>query len=191
MSTRRVNVVFDVSAEGAVPVAFDDIDPFAEAGANAGFMKSAIVTVGADGVLDLELIHGVENPNLKGIEILTVGSGYTPPADDLFGASVEISDDRLAPSEVGELSIGDNVMSATQEGESGENGLRDRDYFTFSVPEGSVLTGIFLDGFSNDNPTSPDGFLAIQQGDQLTVDPVTGQPDAGTDALLGAIIYGD
>ena len=33
--------------------------------------------------------------------------------------------------------------------------------------------------------------MAIQLGGQITVDPITGAPDAGTDPLLGAVVYGE
>jgi len=66
--------VFDVSVEGTVPAAFNDIDPFARNGALGAFMLSHTVNV-SDGTLDLEFIHGVENPAIKAIEILSVPGG--------------------------------------------------------------------------------------------------------------------
>ncbi|WP_424930544.1 malectin domain-containing carbohydrate-binding protein [Amaricoccus tamworthensis] len=142
----------------------------------------SLVSVGANAVLG----SAVEQT----VTIIDDDTVYTPPADTLFGNSIEISDDRLAPTDGGMLSLGDNLVTATQEGESGENGIRDRDYFTFTIPDGHQLTGIFLDDFVNDNPLSPNGFLAVQQGTQITVDPVTGDPDQGADPLLGAVVYG-
>ncbi|MFO7763705.1 MAG: choice-of-anchor D domain-containing protein [Wenzhouxiangellaceae bacterium] len=64
--------VFDVSVEGSVPSAFDSIDPFAEAGAKGAFMRSTTLTM-TDDVLDLVFLHDVENPALKGIEIIELG----------------------------------------------------------------------------------------------------------------------
>lgn len=183
--------IFDVAVDGAVPSAFDDIDPYVLGGNSFYSASVATFQTVSDGTINLEFQHGVENPAIKGIEIVAVdGSIYTPPLDTLFGSAVEISDNRLNPTDGGDLADGDNIVTATQEGENGENGVRDRDYFTFEVPQGKILTGIFLDAFTNENPSSPDGFLGIQQGDQLTVDPGTGQPDAGEDGLLGAAIYG-
>ena len=65
--------IFDVQLEGSVPAAFDDIDPFSLAGGTLrGFRLSTILNV-ADGTLNLDLLHGaIENPNLKGIEIVVV-----------------------------------------------------------------------------------------------------------------------
>ncbi|WP_251795812.1 MULTISPECIES: malectin domain-containing carbohydrate-binding protein [unclassified Arenibacter] len=68
--------VFDVSVEGSVPTTFNDIDPFAKAGALGAFMVSHRITV-TDGTLDIQFIHGIENPSLKGIEILDVTGSPT------------------------------------------------------------------------------------------------------------------
>ncbi|KQC31622.1 ring canal kelch-like protein [Flagellimonas eckloniae] len=65
--------VFDVSVEGTVPAVFDDIDPFARNGALGAFMLSHMVTV-TDGTLDLEFIHIIENPAVKAIEIIDLGT---------------------------------------------------------------------------------------------------------------------
>lgn len=65
--------VFDVSVEGAVPTAFDDIDLYALGqslgGPNQAFMLEHEVTV-TDGALDLQFLHGVENPTVSGIEVV-------------------------------------------------------------------------------------------------------------------------
>ena len=62
--------VFDIALEGAVPAAFDDIDPFAIAGgSNTGFMLTQNVIVN-DGSLSLEFLNGAQNPSLQGIEIV-------------------------------------------------------------------------------------------------------------------------
>ena len=175
--------IFDVEIEGVLVL--DDFDSFATHGNDTG-LQSFNVTV-TDGELNLEFLKGAaNNPHVAAIEIIAAdGTTYTPPLDNLFGTPVEISDDRLNPTDAGTLSLGNNIVTATQEGENdGLNGIRDRDYFTFTVPDGQVLTGIFLEGFVNNNPTAVDGFLAIQLGDQMTVDPVTGAPD-GAEGQIG------
>ena len=180
--------IFDVEIEGVLVL--DDFDSFATHGNDTG-LQSFNVTV-TDGELNLEFLKGAaNNPHVAAIEIIAAdGTTYTPPLDNLFGTPVEISDDRLNPTDAGTLSLGNNIVTATQEGENdGLNGVRDRDYFPLTVTDGQVLTGIFLEGFVNNNPTAVDGFLAIQLGDQMTVDPVTGAPD-GAEGLLGAIVYG-
>ncbi|MFK7925209.1 MAG: malectin domain-containing carbohydrate-binding protein [Bacteroidia bacterium] len=62
--------VFDVSIEGSVPSNLSGIDQFARNGLNGAFMLSHTLTM-TDGSLDIEFIHGIENPNIKAIEILT------------------------------------------------------------------------------------------------------------------------
>jgi len=65
--------VFDVAVEGAVPAAFSGIDQFALSGEvlNRGIMLATTVTVN-DGTLNLDFLHGVENPAVKGIELVVV-----------------------------------------------------------------------------------------------------------------------
>jgi len=69
--------VFDVTVEGNVPASFDNIDPYAVAGPKGAFMRSFTTSV-TDGTLDLEFIHVVENPALKGIEIIAAGDPASP-----------------------------------------------------------------------------------------------------------------
>ena len=65
--------VFDVSVEDNVPGAFNQIDQYASAGHDVGFMRAATVTV-QDGTLNIALIPDQENPNIKGIEIVELVS---------------------------------------------------------------------------------------------------------------------
>ena len=78
--------VFDVEIEGTVLPAFDNIDPFAIAGPKGAFSRSATLIV-TDGTLDIEFIHGVENPALKGIQICGISdpADVTPPVIALLG----------------------------------------------------------------------------------------------------------
>ena len=89
--------VFDISMEGSVPTNLKDIDPFAEAGALGAFMISHKIMV-TDGVLDLEFIHGVENPSLKAIEIVELGGTPTsglPPIVANPGAQMSVDGDSV------------------------------------------------------------------------------------------------
>ena len=61
---------FDVQIEGVTVL--DDYDVFADVGGYAGVMKSFTVTT--DTNIDIDLIHEVENPSIKGIEILSLGA---------------------------------------------------------------------------------------------------------------------
>jgi hypothetical protein len=61
--------VFDVQIEGATVL--DNYDVFADVGANKGVMKSFVVT--SDANLDVDFLRVLQNPAIKGIEILTAG----------------------------------------------------------------------------------------------------------------------
>ena len=84
--------VFDVEIEGAIPTSMDDIDPFGDEGLGVAFMRSATVTVGDDGKLDITFLHVEENPALKAIELCTVSEpapeDNTPPAITLLGDEI-------------------------------------------------------------------------------------------------------
>ncbi len=110
------------------------------------------------------------------------------PGDTAFGTAFgDLSDDRLDPTDGGTLSLGDNLLTATQQGPGIEE-ERDRDYITFTVPTGHVLSAIELDGYET-TEIAPFGFLGLQEGTALTVDPVTGQPDPDGTPLLGGLVY--
>jgi hypothetical protein len=66
--------VFDVVIEGVTVL--DNYDVFAEVGGNKGVMKSFVVA--SDGNLDIDFLRGVQNPLVKGIEILTAGQQAGP-----------------------------------------------------------------------------------------------------------------
>lgn len=69
--------VFDVSVEGNVPSEFNNIDPSSLFGHQIGGVISSTVSVD-DGTLDLEFLHGVQNPQVNGIEIVRLDEGETP-----------------------------------------------------------------------------------------------------------------
>lgn len=82
--------LFSVTAEGASPAGWSNVDVFAEAGGrNAALVKSATVRV-TDNVLDLVFTSTVENPFINAIEIIP-SSNHGPEvaitASALFGAT--------------------------------------------------------------------------------------------------------
>ncbi len=100
--------VFDVSVEGTIPTAFNDLDPYALGGGlYMGSMVSTTVTVADGDNLDLDFIHLNQNPALKGIEIIEVAA---PPPPE--GPVINIEE----PAD-GALIVGDAISvtwSATQ-----------------------------------------------------------------------------
>jgi len=63
--------VFDVVIEGTVPSTVENIDVSSQFGHLVGGMINHTVSV-TDGTLNLEFLHGTENPLINGIEILKV-----------------------------------------------------------------------------------------------------------------------
>ena len=65
--------IFDVAVEGTIPPELDDLDVFSTAGgANIGVMFEVDVTA-ADNNLDIDFTRVVQNPMIKGLEILQQG----------------------------------------------------------------------------------------------------------------------
>ncbi len=64
--------IFDVAIEGSVPSNLDNIDLSSQFGHEVGGVITNTVTV-SDGTLNIEFIHGVENPLINGIEIVQLG----------------------------------------------------------------------------------------------------------------------
>ena len=117
----------------------------------------------------------------------TAGVTEDDLADSFGGAEIgDFSDDRLDPTDVPTLTLGETVLVATQQGDS-QPGGRDRDYITFEVPEGQELTGLFLDGYVTTESTGQ-AFMGLQAGPAITVNPLTGQPD-GDEGLDAGIVY--
>jgi hypothetical protein len=66
--------VFDVLMEGNLVV--DNLDIYAQVGANAALVVSVLVTV-SDGQLNIQFVHGVENPKISAIEVLSLPAQRT------------------------------------------------------------------------------------------------------------------
>jgi hypothetical protein len=60
--------VFDVLIDGQLVL--DNYDIFADVGANRAVMKSFTIT--SDGNIDIDFLRGVQNPSIKGLEIVRV-----------------------------------------------------------------------------------------------------------------------
>ena len=87
--------VFDVAIEGQNVL--DNLDVFAEVGANKGIVKTFEVTT-LDGKIDVDFGHVIENPNIMGIEIIdrnqVVNTGpvlsHIPPQSVTVGSVIGI-----------------------------------------------------------------------------------------------------
>ena len=69
--------VFNVAVEGNVPDDFSNIDPSSLFGHQIGGVVSSTVIVN-DGTLDLEFLHGAQNPLVNGLEIVRLDGEPTP-----------------------------------------------------------------------------------------------------------------
>ena len=79
--------VFDVTLDG--DLVLDDLDLNAEVGHGVGTMRSFDVT--SDGAVDIELLHGVENPLVNAIEIVDLDAA--PPEEAPPGVVVPFDGD--------------------------------------------------------------------------------------------------
>ena len=95
------------------------------------------------------------------------------------GVDGDFSNDGLAPTAV-TFALGHNEIIGTT-GDAGQ-GI-DRDYFTFTVPVGMVLTALVLEPDTSVSGSS--SFIGLQRGPQLTVTPTGG----GVQNLIGLLHY--
>ncbi len=99
--------IFDVTIEGLSYTNLNDIDLSATFGHEIGGVITNVVEV-TDGSIDISLIHGVENPLINGIEILS-SSGNVTPVD----TPIEVAEISEQLNVVGENLDGSLVVSAT------------------------------------------------------------------------------
>ncbi|MGD1906405.1 MAG: beta strand repeat-containing protein [Leptolyngbyaceae cyanobacterium] len=123
--------------------------------------------------------------------VTTTISANDGPVDSFNGVNApggDFSDDGLAPTDIGALTLqpGTNTLVATQQGD-GEPGGRDRDYVTFTVPVNMVLSELILANYDAGETGFPQGFIAIDDGTQITLDPTT--VTGGAVDLLGGHVY--
>ncbi len=93
--------VFDVNAEGNL--AIDDLDIFARVGLNTALVVSFPLEV-TDGVLDLEFLHGTQNPKVCAIEIFAIDMESGTPTFEQWLASYGLTGQTASDSDAGGLS---------------------------------------------------------------------------------------
>ncbi|MEL6243820.1 MAG: malectin domain-containing carbohydrate-binding protein [Pseudomonadota bacterium] len=158
--------VFDVEVDGSVPSVFNDIDQYKLAGDSMD--KAIVVThqLVSDGTVNLEFIHQIQNPAVKGIEIVSLEQEQTeapttpageepwfPPIDDTnyFGEVTSANWDKCVhPRYLGDVADYDNTKTAddipwflsdnppaVRKVQTGEDGNGDPTY-TYETVEGGV-----------------------------------------------------
>lgn len=96
-------------------------------------------------------------------------SGATARAGVIWNESVngDLSNSGLAPTPL-KVSMGSNDLYGTT-GKSSSTGVIDRDYFTFTIPSGLVLSSIFvLPGTHGLGPLG-ESFISVEAGPEVTV----------------------
>lgn len=107
--------------------------------------------------------------------MLALAAGASHAATVWDDAATDLSNDRFNPTPIA-VSLGHNVVLGLT-GDAGEG--VDRDYFRFTIPDGAVLSALWL--LPSTSVSGSASFIAIQAGPQVTVTPSGG----GAQALYG------
>ncbi|MUP45431.1 hypothetical protein E0K83_06685, partial [Gramella sp. BOM4] len=108
--------IFDVAIEGVVHPTLNDIDLSARFGHQVGGVISQVVNI-TDGAIDISFIHGVQNPLVNGIEILSYfGSIETPITVAAILDQTNYVNDALDGSLAVSASGGDGNLNYSMEG---------------------------------------------------------------------------
>lgn len=73
--------VFDAKIEGKLDPKLDDVDLVKLVGPRAAYDVAVPVTVGADGVLDIDVTASVDNPKINAIKVVRLDKTANPPTD--------------------------------------------------------------------------------------------------------------
>jgi hypothetical protein len=144
--------VFDVLLEGNNVERNFDI--YGVAGANTALMMSYVVNV-VDGQLNMEFLHGVENPTISAIEVLSSavkdpdfvllvnagGGEYTDSNGDVWSADFGFNTGSKSSTSVAISGTEDDALFQTQrwDGKTGEE-LK----YSFDVPNGNYVVNLYF-----------------------------------------------
>jgi pentose-5-phosphate-3-epimerase len=144
--------VFDVLFEGSN--AERNFDIYSVAGANTALMRSYVVNV-VDGQLNMEFLHGVENPTISAIEVLSSavkdpdfvllvnagGGEYTDSNGDVWSADFGFNTGSKSSTSVAISGTEDDALFQTQrwDGKTGEE-LK----YSFDVPNGNYVVNLYF-----------------------------------------------
>ncbi|WP_044103896.1 malectin domain-containing carbohydrate-binding protein, partial [Neolewinella persica] len=161
--------VVDITLEGTTPANFNNVDAFALAGFKGGMMLADVYTAG-DAVLDLEFIHVMENPAIKGIEILDITDQQECAITGFVNSTVTFDPNAGC--------LGSYIENWTYTGPCGREIMKSRDFevtppaLTVSCPndvnmaacmtQGAINTAFtdFLNGFSTSDGCTGSGAFA-------------------------------
>ncbi len=138
--------VFDVALEGNVFGTLDDIDLSGQFGHQVGTMVSNMVSV-TDGTLNIEFLHGIENPLINGIEIIRPGSDA--PAPEQTEVSIAAGQNAAEPYINGQFNVSlseavstDTVVAYTVTGTATPDGDYTALSGTVTIPAGELSAPI-------------------------------------------------
>jgi len=163
---------FDVSIDGQLVL--DNLDIFAEAGANAGLVKT--FDVRSDGNIDIDLFHVVQNPAIAGIQVTTLVDNAAPTITTIDDLTID--EDTSTPGITFSVGDGDGdpvTVTATSSNPAllPDNGIvlaNGSDYTLTATPlanqSGSTVISV----------NASDGFATTTETFTLTVDPVNDLP---------------
>jgi len=144
---------FDVKIEGALVL--DNFDVYATYGANTGGVKSFVVA--SDATLDIDFFHEVENPAIKGIEIIAVEG-----ANQLAAAPSSV--------EFGSVTVGSSASQTVSLKNLGASGDP-----TISI-SGASATGMFSASLTGSSSLAPGATSSLQ----VTFSPTSTGPKTGS-----------
>src|SRR5580698_2291231 len=109
------------------------------------------------------------------------------------GSSGDLSSDASNPTDIGNLSLGNNSISGATDPSgaivdpmTGARAVQDNDYVTFTVPKGEALSEIDI-GSGSSFVSGDRMFFGIAQGNHVSVDPSF----TSASGLLGWTLVGD
>jgi len=189
--------IFDVAIEGSVPDNLDDVDLSSQFGHLVGGVISNTVNVN-DGILNIEFLHGVENPLVNGIEIVQLGDETLPtPKVSIVGSPYTVSEanSQVQISLLTDITVpnGEPVDVTFEIVPETAEAQVDYEYLSGTFDE---ATGVYTDTLSIAENSSDATFLvdilpdAIAESDEaFTVNIIDVSPNAeiGTDTALVTI----
>ncbi len=187
--------VFDVLAEGELVL--NALDIYAQVGHNAALVETLDVVVN-DGRLDIELRHGVENPKISAIEIMsttpapepvndtvirvnTGGPAYTDADGNVWEADYGFNTGRVSSTnDAIDGTTADTLFRSERWDEAGGSELR----YAFDLPDGQYRVNLyFADIYSGTAGVGQRVFDVLVEGD-LVLDDLDIFSEVGHDAAL-------
>ncbi len=194
--TGTLTLDFDVTVNGVTQAFLGQAVNFVDTGAFIDVTVPADIQNNGDDTVSVTLTgvaeagYAIDGAAATGTSSVTEDDAPINPTFPFVEATQgDLSDDRFNPTDFGQLAEGDNLVTATQQGDS-EPGGRERDYFTFEVPVGQVLTQLILvDYIPGETSGAQAGFMGLAAGSIFDVDPETLAQNQTIPEMLGGHVY--